>query len=198
MVDEELDPDKIRQIFGTNSLKAGEEIGARFGIGARSKVYFRDHVFEGVNDNGEEVIGIVRVHFLKGEKDNQETITPQEPKVPDSTGLKIIRGERIIKPDSEGMWRYALTLTNTSSSKVTIKKFKVIPFDEFAESYSPLVYEGKEIENILQGNIMYLGQSKKITLGLPAQDIKYRLHEFIGETQNGEKVRGYSLIEFSK
>ncbi|MBS3788779.1 hypothetical protein KGY79_11350, partial [Candidatus Bipolaricaulota bacterium] len=61
--------DDFKEWWGSSYIKLGESKSFGSGLPSKNDIHFRDHIFTGVNDAGEEVLGTIRVHFSKEKKE---------------------------------------------------------------------------------------------------------------------------------
>lgn len=116
---------RVKEWWGTSYIKLGDSRSFGASLPSRNDIHFRDHIFKGVNDIGEEVVGTIRVHFSK-EKKETETTEEEElagtPKLPESTGMKASTDKEKVYPDEENAWRYRINVSAPADNGVNIKK----------------------------------------------------------------------------
>lgn len=190
--------EKMASLVEDGFLGANQNKGIGFGLPSKNDIHFRDHIFTGINEQGDEVKGVCRVRFSKEEK--EDAGPPEEEEfLARSDGIEVTVNKETVHPDEEGMWRYTLKIKPSGDFGITVKEMTTKAFLYDGRYLTGRTYQEDSFEEWWGDSYIRLGNSKSFRSGLPSRnDIHFRDHIFTGVNDIGEEVVGTVRVHFSK
>jgi len=202
VLDETFDGNDFKDWWGSPYIQAGQTRSFGAGLPSRNNIYYRDHIFIGIDDRGNAVKGTIRIHFSK-EKQTIETSVGGPPTeqefLAQSQGLIVTSNKETVYPDSENAWRYRLSISPEGDSGVLMQKLEMKYYSFSKEYVLDETFDGNDFKDWWGSPYIQARQTKNLGAGLSSRSsLYYRDHIFIGIDDMGNEVKGTIRVHFSK
>lgn len=196
--DETLGSDDFKDWWGSAYIPAGETRRFESSFSSRSPVYYRDHIFIGIDDEGNEVKGAIRVYF-SNEVVEEEKPPTEEEFLDQSHGLRFERDQEIVYPDNEDRWIYALHIFPECSGWVRLERMTIKALSFQGEYTIEWVYDRDDFDQWWSSFYIPSGQKRGFMTGLSSRSPIYYLdHILTGVNEEGEEVKATCRVYFSQ
>jgi len=114
VLDETFDGNDFKDWWGSPYIQAGQARSFGAGLPSRNDIHYRDHIFTGVDDDGNEAKGTIRVRFPRKKRHQvkkkprdrfQKELRPKRNYLLNLMGFlsQVIRGLSVLKMDAGDM-----------------------------------------------------------------------------------------------
>lgn len=209
VLDETFDGNDFKDWWGSPYIQAGQTRNFGAGLSSRSNIYYRDHIFIGIDDMGNEVKGSIRVHFSKEEAppSEQETerslpegVPVEEEFLAQSHGLVVTSDQHMVPWDKDKGWRWTLKITPEKGLNVTLHQIKIryVVYrihDAFEEVHGEDV-----IERVWRTCRIQAGEVREWSgrMGPGSTPADFEDYIFTGIDDDGNEVKGTIRVYFAK